>query len=111
MGAEATRLVELTAGASLMAAVVFTKIEQVSVGGTGVWRRLVARPLWERKAAGSNPATPTGVQTRSALLHPVGEPDAGRASVCGEGRAATASTASGYPDNIMPTACSAAPPT
>lgn len=54
---------------------------------------------------------PDGVQTRSALLHPVGEPDAGRASVCGEGRAATASTASGYPDNIMPTACSAAPPT
>ena len=25
----------------------------------GVWRSLVARPLWERKAAGSNPATPT----------------------------------------------------
>ena len=27
--------------------------------GGGVWRSLVARPLWERKAAGSNPATPT----------------------------------------------------
>src|SRR5690606_39316856 len=25
----------------------------------GVWRRLVARPLWERKVAGSNPVTPT----------------------------------------------------
>ncbi len=25
----------------------------------GVWRSLVARPLWERKAPGSNPGTPT----------------------------------------------------
>lgn len=25
----------------------------------GVWRSLVARPLWERKVVGSNPATPT----------------------------------------------------
>gem|GEM_PF-5900631 len=25
----------------------------------GVWRSLVARPLWERKVAGSNPVTPT----------------------------------------------------
>ena len=27
--------------------------------GHGVWRSLVARPLWERKAAGSSPVTPT----------------------------------------------------
>ncbi len=26
---------------------------------TGVWRSLVAHPLWERGAVGSNPATPT----------------------------------------------------
>ena len=25
----------------------------------GVWRSLVAHPLWERGAVGSNPATPT----------------------------------------------------
>lgn len=24
-----------------------------------MWRSLVARPLWERKVVGSNPATPT----------------------------------------------------
>src|SRR3954468_7301394 len=28
-------------------------------GGHGVWRSLVAHPLWERGAVGSNPATPT----------------------------------------------------
>ena len=28
-------------------------------GDSGVWRSLVARPLWERKAPGSNPGTPT----------------------------------------------------
>ena len=28
-------------------------------GYGGVWRSLVARPLWERKAPGSNPGTPT----------------------------------------------------
>lgn len=27
----------------------------------GVWRSLVARPLWERKVVGSNPATPTSI--------------------------------------------------
>src|SRR5690242_21620297 len=27
----------------------------------GVWRSLVARPLWERKVVGSNPATPTTI--------------------------------------------------
>ena len=30
-----------------------------AAAGDGVWRRLVARPLWERKVAGSNPVTPT----------------------------------------------------
>ena len=30
------------------------------VGCAGMWRRLVARPLWERKVVGSNPAIPTG---------------------------------------------------
>src|SRR5882757_4537589 len=29
----------------------------------GVWRSLVARPLWERKVVGSNPATPTSSPT------------------------------------------------
>ncbi len=33
-------------------------------GSGGVWRRLVARPLWERKVAGSNPTTPTHRQRR-----------------------------------------------
>ena len=28
-------------------------------GSSGVWRSLAARPLWERKAPGSNPGTPT----------------------------------------------------
>ncbi len=33
----------------------------------GVWRSLVARPLWERKVVGSNPATPTNSTTGIAL--------------------------------------------
>src|SRR5690606_31199853 len=28
-------------------------------GAAGMWRSLVARPLWERKVAGSSPAIPT----------------------------------------------------
>ena len=35
-------------------------------GARGVWRRLVARPLWERKVVGSNPATPTRCCARAA---------------------------------------------
>ncbi len=35
----------------------------------GVWRSLVARPLWERKVVGSNPATPT---TSSVSFEPSG---------------------------------------
>ena len=34
----------------------------------GVWRSLVAHSLWERGAVGSNPATPTRSQARSAIL-------------------------------------------
>src|SRR6478736_5173264 len=30
----------------------------------GMWRRLVARPLWERKVVGSNPAIPTPAPAR-----------------------------------------------
>ncbi len=33
----------------------------------GVWRSLVARPLWERKVVGSNPATPTITGDKIAL--------------------------------------------
>src|SRR5699024_9565580 len=33
----------------------------------GVWRRLVAHPLWERRVAGSNPVTPTGSARVAAL--------------------------------------------
>jgi hypothetical protein len=41
--------------------------------GNGVWRSLVARPLWERKAPGSNPGTPTNegaAQERFRRCHP-----------------------------------------
>lgn len=33
----------------------------------GVWRSLVARPLWERKVVGSNPATPTSRMIAGSL--------------------------------------------
>lgn len=33
----------------------------------GVWRSLVARPLWERKVVGSNPATPTSRSSARGL--------------------------------------------
>ena len=52
-------------GVSLMPAVARSEIRRLPGAGRGpddgdgVWRSLVARPLWERKAAGSNPATPT----------------------------------------------------
>jgi hypothetical protein len=36
-------------------------------GASGVWRSLVARPLWERKVVGSNPATPTKVRGDGTL--------------------------------------------
>lgn len=36
----------------------------------GVWRSLVARPLWERKVVGSNPATPT-TSTASTKIAPM----------------------------------------
>lgn len=44
----------------------------------GVWRSLVARPLWERKVVGSNPATPTSSTSGSAPAafrrHPLMDP-------------------------------------
>lgn len=40
-------------------------------GGHGVWRSLVAHPLWERGAVGSNPATPTEPATSlDSWVHP-----------------------------------------
>ena len=47
----------------------------------GVWRRLVARPLWERKVAGSNPVTPTSTKA------PVPPTEQGPSSSLGQGRA------------------------
>lgn len=35
----------------------------------GVWRSLVARPLWERKVVGSNPATPTTSTARTKITY------------------------------------------
>ena len=45
---------------------------------SGVWRSLVARPLWERKAAGSSPATPTNDGLARLRARPSWAGDAGR---------------------------------
>src|SRR5690348_12100019 len=66
----------------------------------GVWRRLVARPLWERKAAGSNPATPT--RQRSLRRCVAGKPDAGSRSGRAEERGATATAAPATPTDRQP---------
>jgi hypothetical protein len=34
----------------------------------GMWRSLVARPLWERKVVGSNPAIPTMIDQANCLV-------------------------------------------
>src|SRR4051794_26362615 len=46
--------------------------------GDGVWRSLVARPLWERKAPGSNPGTPTRAVRRRPSPRPVTAGTSGR---------------------------------